>query len=307
MSRIFAVSGLVVMLLLLWAGSAFAANIRIMVDGKYLNASAQQVNGRMMVPMRSIFEALNANVSWYNGAVVATLDGVEIKLRPHESYATVNGHKVIMPVPSQEINGSTMVPLRFVGETLNSDVDWLNDLQTVLITSDKFKNITNKPRLEKEHYGKYEKFRNSAISYETNKERVTALQQKYVEFNKTIDPVVNTLTPLVNQNDPLVKVKATQFADKISQLEKIKLELQTIGNSSVFLGSIGKQVGTVYDAFNNIMQRFAKDGLTSGTKSSWEYLLKERGTLTEMISSTSIKLAEEKQNVLSYYEENVKQ
>ena len=50
----------------LFSSAAAAADIGITIDGVHLKTDipAQIVDGRTFVPMRSIFEALGANVDW---------------------------------------------------------------------------------------------------------------------------------------------------------------------------------------------------------------------------------------------------
>ncbi|KIL39543.1 hypothetical protein SD70_19255 [Gordoniibacillus kamchatkensis] len=95
------------------------------------------VNGSVLVPLRGIFETLGAKVSW-DGAtetVTATKGATTIKLTVGQSEATVNGKTVKLAIPSQKVNGSTMVPLRFVSESLGGTVRWDGETYTVYIES----------------------------------------------------------------------------------------------------------------------------------------------------------------------------
>src|SRR5204863_9108016 len=49
--------------------------------------------------------------------------------------AKVNGRNVRMDVPAMTIAGNTMVPLRFVSESLGGSVDWDSQTRTVSIES----------------------------------------------------------------------------------------------------------------------------------------------------------------------------
>lgn len=102
-------------------------------------------NGRTMLPVRLVSEALNADVQWVDETrqVIIRLDETVIVLTLGSSTATVNGERKELPsgVPAMavvlpgESTGSTMVPLRFVSEMLGAQVEWDNDTFTAAITS----------------------------------------------------------------------------------------------------------------------------------------------------------------------------
>lgn len=100
--------------------------------------SALTKDGRTLVPLRGIFESLGAKVTWNNETQVArgTKGNTEVLVQIGNKTAYVNGKAVELDVPAQIINGSTMVPLRFVSESLGAKVEWNNDTRTASITSD---------------------------------------------------------------------------------------------------------------------------------------------------------------------------
>jgi hypothetical protein len=95
------------------------------------------INGSTMVPMRAIFNALGAGVSWDGTArtVTATRGSDVIVLTIGASTATFNGVSRPLNQPAVIVGGSTLVPLRFVSEALGADVRWDGATQTVTITS----------------------------------------------------------------------------------------------------------------------------------------------------------------------------
>ena len=94
------------------------------------------LNDRTLVPLRGIFEALGAVVSWdeKNRTVTATKDGNMIKLTIGSKIALKNGLTINLDQPPQLINDRTMVPVRFVSEALGAEVDWDETTRTVSIT-----------------------------------------------------------------------------------------------------------------------------------------------------------------------------
>jgi hypothetical protein len=95
------------------------------------------VDGRTMVPLRAVFEALSMDVSW-DGAlekVTAEKENLEIILFVGSNMPTVNGEVVEIDVASYIDNGRIMVPLRFIAESTGALVKWDGSTSTVTITS----------------------------------------------------------------------------------------------------------------------------------------------------------------------------
>ncbi|MGE5672460.1 MAG: copper amine oxidase N-terminal domain-containing protein [Mycobacterium leprae] len=94
--------------------------VSVVIDGRTLQADAFIVNGRTVVPLRAIFEALSATVEW--DAATRTVTGMKgnrvIKLTIDQTEAYVDGKPTTLSVPAMIINGRTFVPLRFIGESL---------------------------------------------------------------------------------------------------------------------------------------------------------------------------------------------
>jgi len=112
--------------------------IKIMLNGSPLafTEAPYVANGTTMVPMRVIFEALKAEVNYdaVTQKITATKGDTVIELVLGQKSAKKNGQAINLDVVATTRNGNTMVPLRFVAEALNAQVDWDNASQTVSIT-----------------------------------------------------------------------------------------------------------------------------------------------------------------------------
>lgn len=121
--------------------------IKVMVDGEQLIFDVPPVvhNNRTLVPVRAIFEALGATVDWDSetNSVIATKGIISITLPIGETTAYVNEEKLELDVPSKVVNNRTMVPIRFISESLECEVEWVGETRTVVITTvkDPAKNI----------------------------------------------------------------------------------------------------------------------------------------------------------------------
>ncbi|OAB34837.1 copper amine oxidase [Paenibacillus macquariensis subsp. defensor] len=95
------------------------------------------VNDTVLVPMRELFEAQGAKVTWNSDThtVKATKGDMVLTYRIGERTAYKNGQSLSLNVPGQMSSGYTMMPLRFVSEALDSIVKWDADNRTVRIFS----------------------------------------------------------------------------------------------------------------------------------------------------------------------------
>lgn len=117
-----------------------AQGIRATVNGSPVYFRDQQptmVNGRVMVPLRGVFEHMGANVQWFpeTRTVIAKNASTEIRLPVGSMAAWVDGRSVPLDSPAILRNGRTLVPLRFTAEALNANVDWLAESRTVAIST----------------------------------------------------------------------------------------------------------------------------------------------------------------------------
>lgn len=95
-------------------------------------------NNRTLVPVRFVSEALGAKVGWNNSTQTVTIEQEEkvITLKIGESKATVNGvTKYFDSAAVLTGKQRTMVPLRFVSETLGAKVQWVGAENTVYIST----------------------------------------------------------------------------------------------------------------------------------------------------------------------------
>ena len=93
--------------------------------------------GRTLVPLRFIGEALGASVEW-NGekrTITYTTMDTQILLTIDNHIAYINGNPVEIEAAPTLINGRTLVPARFVSESMGFQTDWLSHTSQVRITN----------------------------------------------------------------------------------------------------------------------------------------------------------------------------
>lgn len=116
-----------------------ADEVSITIDGNTVetDAPAQIVDGRTLVPLRAIFEALGAEVNW-NGAekmITARKADIEINMKIDEKSYMINSEEMGLDVAPMIIDGRTMVPIRAVSESFGCDVKWDSEKREVSITT----------------------------------------------------------------------------------------------------------------------------------------------------------------------------
>lgn len=114
-------------------------DISVVHQGRKINFDVAPYiqNERTMVPLRGIAYLLKATTHW-NGetqTVVIEKDGMEIQLPIGKPYAIVNGNTVPIEAPAEIKENRTMVPLRFLAETLSIEIKWDENSRTIFLQS----------------------------------------------------------------------------------------------------------------------------------------------------------------------------
>jgi len=118
--------------LALGVGFASAVNAQpapqVFLNGQPLRTEVAPINqnGRLLVPMRDIFESLGATVNYnnLNRSIAAQRGTTIVRMALGTRNASVNNVPVRLDVPAVTYYNRTFVPLRFVSEALGADVSY---------------------------------------------------------------------------------------------------------------------------------------------------------------------------------------
>ena len=136
---------------LVFASFASAQGIRVTVNDDpvaFAGTQPMTIGNRVFVPLRGVFERMGAFVEWNPSTqtVIATKTNNEVRLTIGSNNAWVDGQTMMMDAPARLIQGRTMVPLRFLSESLGASVNWLSPTRTVqILTTDIASERTNPP------------------------------------------------------------------------------------------------------------------------------------------------------------------
>ena len=112
---------------------------RMSIDGEVSELDSPPViaDGRTLVPIRAIVEALDGQVDWDNETKTATLTnsaGTEVKLTVNSKTASCNGEEAQLDTAPVIINERTMLPIRFVAESFGYNTDWNAEDKSITIS-----------------------------------------------------------------------------------------------------------------------------------------------------------------------------
>ena len=116
-------------------------DIKIIVCGtpidfsKYDNVMPVIENGRTLIPVRAVSEALLCDVLWHNDTqeIDITKGDIFIRLTVGSTTAYVDDEEKQLDTAPEIRNDRTLVPLRFIAESLKLNVDWNGDSRTITI------------------------------------------------------------------------------------------------------------------------------------------------------------------------------
>jgi len=113
----------------------------VWINGEQVEFQDNEViveKGTTLVPARAMLETLGYSVTWDhpNQAVLAEKYGFSIALQIGNATGYVNGVETELTVAPKVYQGTTYVPLRFISEAINFDVQWDAASQSVILTKE---------------------------------------------------------------------------------------------------------------------------------------------------------------------------
>lgn len=111
-------------------------NIKIVINDKEIELNTEPIiiNQRTLVPIRSIFEALDIEVNWdgKNRIVTGTKENTIMKIKIDSDIAYINDKEIKLDsVAIINKDNRTLVPVRFVAEAIGAEVNWISETRTV--------------------------------------------------------------------------------------------------------------------------------------------------------------------------------
>lgn len=115
------------------------SQIKVVINGKELSFDQPPImeNDRVMVPIRTIFEALGYTVDWYGDTqtAIAHKENNTITVQINNPEISYNRGTYSFDVSPKIVSGRTLVSVRAISECAGCNVDWNGQTKTVVITS----------------------------------------------------------------------------------------------------------------------------------------------------------------------------
>lgn len=135
------------------------------------------IDGRTMVPVREVFEAMGSTVKWHSetsqAEIVRGTDSILVKIGSRNTYLNGNLIKIDDDQPYPMLIGysqavvKTMVPVRFIAENLNYNVEWKADTRRIYISNKSSSGVSEDKDILEDGYGEFSKITvNSDYEYD---------------------------------------------------------------------------------------------------------------------------------------------
>lgn len=251
--------GAVLAAALLCSALAFAAGeVSVQLNGAPLQFDPNDVqpviiDDRTMVPMRAVFEALGAEVSWDDSVktAIGVKDGITIRIAIGSTTMYRNDTPVTLDVPAQLVQERTMVPIRAIAESFNYTVTWDDSTKTVNISS------AGLTRKETQSYHGYVTMEERSVSFNgrmlvtSNNTLITTAANKAIYAPLTAvldclglpyawDAATSTMTITRPESDDDIEAAETTFAPNATRYVPMEYEIYDI----VLNASVNGQVFT---------------------------------------------------------------
>ncbi len=250
MNRLAKSSFLIMIIVLFSTIVSFAdsGSIMIRLDGADIvnDSPPVIVNGRTLVPARAVFEAMGGIVNWSeaSGEVTVTVNNVNVKLKIDSMKAYINGTEKTLDVPARIIKNRTMIPVRFVSESIGCQVSWDDKNRIVSIVS---------PAREEDDLAVID---NIEISREGNKVIIDA-DREITDFTsfKMTNPsrlVFDIQHAKLDRNEGMIKTDDNQFIKSIRYSQYTKDSVRIVADLTDFsFGTVSRSdsMRTAYMTF----------------------------------------------------------
>lgn len=115
----------------------FAEDIRVFINGEPAGFELPPAiqNGRTLLPVRGVVEAIGGSVDWDETSQKVTLvyDSDVIELTIGSTTAYLNGEEKTLDAAPCIMQSRTLLPIRFVAESFGHTVEWYEDTRSISI------------------------------------------------------------------------------------------------------------------------------------------------------------------------------
>ncbi|MEX2461116.1 MAG: alkaline phosphatase family protein [Paenibacillaceae bacterium] len=149
MKKLLSIIVLLSIILVIPKGTSAANPVQIIMNGAAMNTSIppQIIKGRTYVPLRAIAEGLGSKVTWDPEQMKVTVEKANklIAFTIGNPEVTVNSQQATIETAPYIVEGSSMLPLRFISEQFGLKVTWDSPTNTIYLSDSTLANLSTPP------------------------------------------------------------------------------------------------------------------------------------------------------------------
>lgn len=234
------------------------SEISINVNGAKLEMDQPPIidNGRTLVPLRAVAEALGCNVEWDNTAKTASFvqGDVTAMITVGENYILVGDgvYNEEFPIDTPAIikNSRTMIPLRALSECFGFEVEWDNVTRTVDINSKSMESIDTDEANEQQSIVVNDNMIEKVKAYAEILKGTVGIIDVVDYNNDTYSEVKAELDKILENAD---KMSYDELIDAFVSLKKIDASLVDIANDAGVSDIVADYYKEIEEPLNQIM------------------------------------------------------
>ncbi|MBO5561157.1 MAG: copper amine oxidase N-terminal domain-containing protein [Firmicutes bacterium] len=259
--------------------------MKVNLQEQTIDAPPVIVNGRTLVPVRAVVEALDGTVDWDAETKTAKLVSGDntIELTIDSTAAKLNGEEAMLDVAPTIMDGRTMLPIRFVAESFGFYTYWDAETKTVYVAK-----IADAKEEEEEDAGGYAFYHTSkegsmfvemedrTFAYDKNDEVIGEFLDTFISDEDYTDKDGKKLKFVYDDNEISV-VDASGKKSKLTVDESLIISDKDNNTYSFFFG----------DGYWSILVKNSKGELVNELKqgdSTYYYKAEDGKELTETVS-----------------------
>jgi len=136
MLRIGKVSLILFALFVLSSVTLLASEIKVTLDGEYIDASPVVISGRSLLSMQDMEKLFDVEIGFFEdenfNQIKIANENVAIFMTINFDIAYVNGDYIELDFPAVIVNEKVLLPMRFIAETLGLNVEFYDN--TIILT-----------------------------------------------------------------------------------------------------------------------------------------------------------------------------
>ena len=246
---------------MVFSTTAFADDaIYVNVNGKAIVTDQPPIisNGRTMVPLRAVAEALGCQVEWDNTSKTATFVQGEVTavVTVGENYITVGDgvYNSDLPIdtPAVIVNSRTMIPLRALSEGFGYSVEWDSKTKTVNID---LKSMEDNDTDKADEMAPVDTNYNLALKVSSYAEILKGITKIIDSVDYTNNTYANIKTQLDDISSKASSMTYDELISAFTKLKEIDQSLADIANDAGVSEYTADYINGVQSELNDIMSK----------------------------------------------------